>query len=76
MSLKHSEYLNIVKKLLKADFVGWVTEGSNKSLKVKVGKNIHYLPLVGEEINEETYRDLINKLLAPDAEKEIKTEIE
>lgn len=65
MFLEHSKYLNIVKKLLKADFVGWITEGNKKSLRVKVGVNEHLLPLEGEEINEETYRDLINKILAP-----------
>ncbi len=63
--LKHSQYLNVIKKILKADFVGWVTEGDKKSLKIKVGKNVHLLPLEGEEINEETYRDLIQKLLSP-----------
>jgi len=67
MHLEHSKYLNIVKKILKADFVGWVTEKDKKSLKVKVGKNVHILPMEGTEINEETYRDLINKLLAPEA---------
>ena len=63
--LEHSKYLNIVKKLLKADFVGWITEGNKKSLRVKVGANEHLLPLEGDIINEETYRDLINNLLDP-----------
>jgi len=69
--LKHSEYLKRIKKLLSADFVGWVTEGSKKSLKIKVGKNEHYLPLEGEIINEETYRDLITKILSPDERREL-----
>ena len=68
---EHSKYLEIVKKLLKADFVGWITEKNKKSLKIKVGKNVHILPLEGE-INEETYKDLVRKILAPNpAEKEI-----
>ena len=72
MSLKHSEYLKRIKKLLKADFVGWVTEKDKKSLRIKVKGNEHFLPLIGEEINEETYRDLINKLLSP-TEEEVKS---
>jgi hypothetical protein len=72
-SFEHSKYLNIVRKLLKADFVGWITEKGKRSLRVKVKNNEHFLPLEGEEINEETYRDLINKILTPSdiaAEKE------
>lgn len=65
MPLKHSEYLNKVKKLLKADFVGWITEGDKKTLKIKVGKNEHFLPMEGE-ITEETYIDLVRKILTPD----------
>lgn len=67
--LKHSEYLKRIKKLLNADFVGWVTEKEKRFLKIKVGKNEHYLPIEGEIINEETYRDLINKILAPNEER-------
>jgi len=73
---EHSKYLEIVKKLLKADFVGWITEKDKKSLKIKVGKNVHILPLEGE-INEDTYKDLVRKILAPNpAEKENKKEDE
>lgn len=66
MFLRHSFYLNKVKQILKADFVGWVTEGDKRSLRVKVKDKEHFLPLEGEEINEETYRDLIQKLLSPE----------
>lgn len=64
-SLKHSFYLDKIKDILKADFVGWVTEGEKKSLRVKVKNKEHLLPLEGELINEETYKDLIRKLLPP-----------
>lgn len=63
--LKHSLYLDKVKKLLKADFVGWVTQGETKLLRVKINNKEHYLPLEGEEINEETYMHLIRNLLKP-----------
>ena len=64
---EHSKYLEIVKKLLKADFVGWITEGDKKSLKIKVKKNVHILPMEGE-ITEDTYKDLVRKLLTPDVQ--------
>ncbi len=67
--LKHSEYLNVVKKLLKADFVGWVTEKDNKFLRIKVGKNEHLLPMEGE-ITADTYKDLVRKILAPEEKEE------
>lgn len=62
--LNHSRYLTLLKRLLNADFVGWVDDKGKLSLKVKVGKNIHFLPLEGgDTINEETYNRLINELL-------------
>lgn len=62
--LNHSRYLTLIKRLLNADFVGWVDDKSKLSLKVKVGKNIHFLHLYGgDTINEETYNRLINELL-------------
>lgn len=61
--LKDSFYLEKIKSLLKADFVGWVTQGQDKFLRVKVGKNDHLVPLIGTEINEKTYDDLITKML-------------
>lgn len=64
-SLKHSDYLNSIKKLLKADFVGWITEGDKKSLRIKIQGKDFILPLEGEEINEDTYKDLVRKLRTP-----------
>lgn len=78
--LKHSDYLKSIKKLLKADFVGWITEGDKKSLRIKIQGKDFILPLEGEEINEDTYKDLVRKLLDPvdksieSAQKEIKNE--
>lgn len=74
--LKHSDYLTSIKKLLKADFVGWVTEGDKKSLKIKIKGKEFLLPLEGEIINEETYKDLVRKLRTPIdlAEKEVNKE--
>ncbi len=62
--LNHSYYTEIIKRLLKASFVGWVTEGGNKSLRVVINKEEHILPLQGgEEIRHETYSELIKQLL-------------
>lgn len=60
---EHSHYLGIVKRILKASFVGWETYKDKKSLKVKVQGKTFSLPLVGEEINHETYSHLIKELL-------------
>lgn len=62
--LNHNRYLTLLKRLLKADFVGWIDDKGKLSLKVKVGKNIHFLPLEGgDNITEDTYNKLINELL-------------
>lgn len=62
--LNHNRYLTLLKRLLKADFVGWIDDKGKLSLKVKVGKNIHFLPLEGgDTITEDTYNKLINELL-------------
>lgn len=67
--LKDSFYLERIKALLKADFVGWVTQGQDKFLRVKVGKNDHLVPLIGKEVNEATYNDLISKILSPNEDR-------
>lgn len=61
--LNHSRYLNLIKRILKADFVGWVMDKDKKSLRVKVGGNDHLLPLEGELINKDTYEQLIKQLV-------------
>lgn len=61
--LNHNRYLNLLKRILKADFVGWVTEKDKKFLRVKVGGNDHLLPLEGNLITKETYEQLINELV-------------
>lgn len=63
MLLNHNRYLSVIKRILKADFVGWINEKDKKSLKVKVGSSEHFLPLEGGEITEDTYKRLINELL-------------
>lgn len=61
-NINHNYYLNVIKKLLKASFVGWVTNKGNKSLKLVVNKKEHLLPLNGE-IGHGTYTELIKELL-------------
>ena len=64
--LNHNFYLNIIKRMLGASFVGWITEKDKKTLMVKVQGNSHPLPLEGGEITEETYRRLIFELTKQD----------
>ena len=61
--LNHNYYLNVIKKMLNASFVGWVTEKDNKTLLVKVNGKSHPLPLEGGDITEDTYRRLILELM-------------
>lgn len=61
-NIDHNYYLNIIRRMLKASFVGWVTRKDKKSLKVVVNKKEHLLPLEGE-IGHETYTELIKELL-------------
>jgi hypothetical protein len=66
--IDHAQYLNIVKRILKASYVAWETVGDKRSLIVKVQGKRHELVLEGEEINHETYSHLINNLLGNSAE--------
>ena len=61
--LNHNYYLNVIKKMLNASFVGWVTEKDSKTLLVKVNGKSLPLPLEGGDITEETYRRLILELI-------------
>lgn len=61
--LNHNYYLNVIKKMLNASFVGWVTEKDSKTLLVKVNGKSLPLPLEGGDITEETYRRLILELM-------------
>lgn len=61
--LNHNYYLNVIKKMLNASFVGWVTEKNSKTLLVKVNGKSLPLPLEGGDITEETYRRLILELM-------------
>jgi c-di-AMP phosphodiesterase-like protein len=62
-SLKHSYYLNIIKRILKANFVGWVEEKDKKYLKVTIkNQKIPLIPFEGE-IRHETYNQFIKDLL-------------
>lgn len=71
--LEHSHYLQIIKRILRAQHIAWETQGTKKSLVVKIDGKTHSLPLEGEEINHETYSHLINNLLGS-SEETIKTE--
>ena len=61
--LNHNFCLNLIKRMLGASFVGWITEKDKKTLMVKVQGNSHPLPLDGGEITEETYRKLIFEII-------------
>lgn len=63
-SLIHSHYCNIIRRILKASFVGWIQEGNKQFLRIIVNKKEHLMPLEGGEIGEETYKRLINELLS------------
>lgn len=63
--LNHSFYLNMIKRLLKASYVGWELEGNKKTLKVNIQGKSFPMQLSDGDITENTYRDLINQLLEP-----------
>ena len=60
----HNQYLNAIKKLLGASFVGWEQEKNKKQLKITVKKNNIYLPFQGGElITEDSYKKLIKDII-------------
>lgn len=61
--MNHSYYLNIIRKITGASFVGWVTDGGKKSLRVIIKGIDNNLPLIGTEITIQTYSQLINGLI-------------
>jgi hypothetical protein len=69
--LNHNYYLNIVRKITGASFVGWITENDKKSLRVTIKGVENNLPLIGNEITLQTYAQLINGLIEVE-EKDIK----
>ena len=69
--LNHNYYLNIVRKITGASFVGWITENDKKSLRVVIKGVENNLPLIGNEITLQTYAQLINGLIEVE-EKDIK----
>lgn len=73
-NVNHNYYLSVIKKLLKASFVGWVTNKNNKALRVVVNKKEHLLPLEGE-IGHGTYTELIKELLRNEERNEIQESI-
>lgn len=64
----HSHYCNIIRRILKASFVGWVQEADKQFLRIIVNKTEHLMPLEGGELNEEIYKRLINELLSKNEE--------
>lgn len=62
--IEHNYYLNLIKKLLKASFVGWVKDKENKYLKIVINKNTISLPFEGGDIiGKESYINLINDII-------------
>ena len=60
----HNHYLNTIKRLLGASFVGWVNEKDKKYLKVTINKQNIMLPFEGGAIiSEDSYKDLIKNIL-------------
>ena len=60
----HNQYLNAIKKLLGASFVGWEQEKSKKQLKITVKKNNIRLPFEGGDlITEDSYKQLIKDII-------------
>ena len=60
----HNQYLNTIKKLLGASFVGWEQEKNKKQLKITVKKNNIYLPFQGGDlITEDSYKKLIKDII-------------
>lgn len=60
----HNHYLNTIKRLLGASFVGWVNEKDKKYLKVTINKQSITLPFDGGDIiSEQSYKDLIKNIL-------------
>ena len=60
----HNQYLNAIKKLLGASFVGWEQEKNKKQLKITVKKNNIYLPFQGGDlITEDSYKQLIKDII-------------
>ena len=64
VEINHSYYLNIIRRVLRASYVSWVTKNGVKSLKVVINKQEHMLPFEGE-ITHETYSQLIKDILKP-----------
>jgi len=60
----HNLYLDAIKKLLSASFVGWVQEKDKKSLRIVINKKELFLPFEGGEIiTEESYKKLITDII-------------
>ena len=60
----HNHYLNTIKRLLGASFVGWVNEKDKKYLKVTINKQNITLPFEGGAIiSEDSYKDLIKNIV-------------
>ena len=61
---QHNAYLDAIKTLLSASFVGWVREKDKKSLRIIINKKELFLPFEGGEIiTEESYKDLIKNII-------------
>jgi len=64
----NSFYLELIKKILKASFVGWVEQKQEKFLRVVINKQEKMIPFPsGKLVTEETYEDLIDKLTKNEA---------
>ena len=64
----HSFYTNLIKRLIKASFVGWEREKDKSYLRIntKDGRKL-LVPFNGniEDVTEMTYKDLIQNIIQP-----------
>jgi len=64
----HSFYTNLIKRLIKASFVGWEREKDKSYLRIntKDGRKL-IVPFNGnvEDVTEITYKDLIQNIIQP-----------
>ena len=61
--LNHNYYLNLIKKVTRASYVGWIEEKGSKTLKVVIDNKENLLPLIGGDITVGTYTQLISSLV-------------
>ncbi len=71
----HSYYLTLLRRLIKASFVGWVSENNKKYLQFKIDGKTISMVFEGKEITEQDYRKLIENILENGRTREIQEPI-